>query len=64
VKYEEAVVDYLSRVVGTLVAELQAHKIVDEHKAEELITIVQEGIDEIFNAYKVENFDLDPKSQI
>jgi hypothetical protein len=64
VKFEEAVVDYLSRVVGTLVGELQSAKVLNEEKAEAVIVTIQQGIDDIAEYYNYQKNSLDVETQV
>lgn len=60
---EQALIDYLSKVTGTLVGILNEHKVLDKNKATELIGIIGAGIDEITHKYKLQKSTLDSETQ-
>jgi hypothetical protein len=53
-KFEEAIVDYFSKVVGTLVSIIYSNKILDEEQSEELINIITDGINGVSKMYFIE----------
>jgi len=61
---EQAIIDYFSKLTGTLVGILTEQKILSKDKAVELIGIIGSGIDEITNEFKLKKSTLDSESKI
>lgn len=60
---EQAITDYFSKIVGTLIGELSINKVLTDEKARELINIIGDGAKEITDGYKVEKSILDSEVQ-
>jgi len=60
---EQAITDYFSKIVGTLIGELSINKVLTDEKARELINIIGDGAKEITDGYKVEKSTLDSEVQ-
>lgn len=63
-KQDEAVVNYLSNVIGTLVGEFNIRKILKDNEAKELIEIITDGVNEITKYFNLKNFNLDSEVKV